>query len=85
MDIIEEKMQFIETFMLILIKFIAIDRKLNNYIHNSFINDILILAFQTLRSIELRARHDNNDIGISPLKGFLSVYDNVLELNVSYC
>ncbi|VDK79733.1 unnamed protein product [Litomosoides sigmodontis] len=35
----------------------------------------------TLRSIELRAHHDHNDIGISPLKGVLSVYDNILELN----
>ncbi|VBB30081.1 unnamed protein product [Acanthocheilonema viteae] len=35
----------------------------------------------TLRNIELRAPHDHGDIGISPLKGVLSVYDNILELH----
>uniref|UniRef100_A0A0R3S6C7 Beta-Casp domain-containing protein n=1 Tax=Elaeophora elaphi TaxID=1147741 RepID=A0A0R3S6C7_9BILA len=35
----------------------------------------------TIRSIELRVHHDHNDIGMSLLKGILSVYDNVLELN----
>uniref|UniRef100_A0A8R1TPM1 Beta-Casp domain-containing protein n=1 Tax=Onchocerca volvulus TaxID=6282 RepID=A0A8R1TPM1_ONCVO len=35
----------------------------------------------TLRGIELRGHHDHNDIGLSALKGVLSVYDNVLELN----
>ncbi|OZC06166.1 hypothetical protein X798_06853, partial [Onchocerca flexuosa] len=35
----------------------------------------------TLRGIELRGHHDQNDIGLSALKGVLSVYDNILELN----
>uniref|UniRef100_A0A915Q0A4 Beta-Casp domain-containing protein n=1 Tax=Setaria digitata TaxID=48799 RepID=A0A915Q0A4_9BILA len=35
----------------------------------------------TLRSIELRGYQDRSDIGLSSLKGVLSVYDNILELN----
>uniref|UniRef100_A0A1I8EW06 Beta-Casp domain-containing protein n=1 Tax=Wuchereria bancrofti TaxID=6293 RepID=A0A1I8EW06_WUCBA len=35
----------------------------------------------TLRSIELRGHYDHGDIGLSSLKGILSVYDNILELN----
>ncbi|MCP9265256.1 Integrator complex subunit 9-like protein [Dirofilaria immitis] len=35
----------------------------------------------TLRGIELRGHHDHSDVGLSLLKGVLSVYDNILELN----
>ncbi|VIO89361.1 conserved hypothetical protein [Brugia malayi] len=35
----------------------------------------------TLRCIELRGHYDHGDIGLSSLKGILSVYDNILELN----